>query len=428
MGTKKAVSTDQSEAKRDYTGNRESWGSIRQRQSGRFQASYQGPDGERHNAPTTFNTKTDARAWLTTQRAAIQSGTWKSPAQIADELEAERIRLEAEQRAREANRFGPYAAHWIDSHLIPKTGQRLKLNTRTQYHAMLAQGLAEFADTPLDAITRRMVKDWNTRRRSKGVTQSAHEARLLRAVLNEAIRDEIIIRNPVESAMCSAKTGRIFREPTENELATVLASFPDRLKLAIQLAAVGGLRIGEWRALRRSDIRITDGRTYVSITRAVTRRTGAGWIIDTPKSAEGIRVVALRADLTDVVAAHLAEHTGPFPESLLFAPSGRAPFLTDKEYYEAWNTARDAANIRTEVRSHDLRAYAAQKFLQAGGVLTEVMDLLGQSSSAAAMKYLRNNRTRQESIMDRLAPIPTAPATDSRSNVTPLPTTNTAAS
>jgi len=43
---------------------RESFGAVRELPSGRMQASYVGPDGERHNAPQTFDNLTEARGWL----------------------------------------------------------------------------------------------------------------------------------------------------------------------------------------------------------------------------------------------------------------------------------------------------------------------------------------------------------------------------
>ena len=45
-------------------GRRQSFGSVRELPSGRWQARYVGPDGVSHRAPTTFQTKGDAQTWL----------------------------------------------------------------------------------------------------------------------------------------------------------------------------------------------------------------------------------------------------------------------------------------------------------------------------------------------------------------------------
>ncbi len=70
---------------RKYKANREDWGSIRALPSGRFQASYIGPDGERHKAALTYSTRTDARAWLSSIRTDIQRGKWKNPKTVSAE-------------------------------------------------------------------------------------------------------------------------------------------------------------------------------------------------------------------------------------------------------------------------------------------------------------------------------------------------------
>ena len=62
------------------------FGQIRKLPSARYQASYPGPDGQRHNGPSTFTHKADAQAWITEERRLIEYGTWTSPAARAEAL------------------------------------------------------------------------------------------------------------------------------------------------------------------------------------------------------------------------------------------------------------------------------------------------------------------------------------------------------
>src|SRR5690625_378897 len=64
---------------RDKKGRRASLGSVRKLPSGRFQARYTGPDGVTHKAPTTFDTKGDAEAWLSLRRSEITLSKWRPP-------------------------------------------------------------------------------------------------------------------------------------------------------------------------------------------------------------------------------------------------------------------------------------------------------------------------------------------------------------
>ena len=62
---------------------RRGFGKVRKLPSGRWQASYIGPDGERHNAAETFLTKTDAAGWLAAKQTDIGRETWGKPAPAA---------------------------------------------------------------------------------------------------------------------------------------------------------------------------------------------------------------------------------------------------------------------------------------------------------------------------------------------------------
>lgn len=64
---------------------RSTWGTVRQKASGNFQASYRhgGIPGVSASAvyiaPTTFQTEGDARIWLETERRLIETGQWTPP-------------------------------------------------------------------------------------------------------------------------------------------------------------------------------------------------------------------------------------------------------------------------------------------------------------------------------------------------------------
>lgn len=95
------------------------FGQIRRLPSGLYQASYPGPDGQRHNAPSTFTYKEDAQAWVTAERRLIEYETWVSPKSRAGAVE-EAARVEAELvgeelRAAEALASTPTVSQWRGS-------------------------------------------------------------------------------------------------------------------------------------------------------------------------------------------------------------------------------------------------------------------------------------------------------------------------
>src|SRR5215471_18868910 len=80
------------------TTTRRDFGSMRRLPSGRWQAIYTGPDGQRHKAATTFDDKTTANLWLRRQQAAIADGSWGQPAPAR--RQAARVPLFADYAAR----------------------------------------------------------------------------------------------------------------------------------------------------------------------------------------------------------------------------------------------------------------------------------------------------------------------------------------
>lgn len=382
---------------RKYKANREDWGTIRERSNGRLQASYV-HEGDRYYAPMTFSTRWDARAWLADQRSDIARGRWKNP------------------KAIKAETFGLYATTWVKQRVTSR-GEPLRPKTRTEYERQLQKGLAEFADDPLTAITTARVRTWHAARMRQGKTAAAAEARLLRAIFTTAEEDGIISSNPVPAKLTKTSAGKTYRPPTVEELATLHDCVDDRFKLGVLIAAYGGLRLSEWRSLRRSDLTLIDGRYRILVTRQAQYVTGQGWIVGPPKSANGVRPVTLPSWMTEIIDAHMAERVGEFAESLLFAPNGRSEFIHDSAFNESWVPAQDATGVRGQVREHDLRDFNASHLLGAGANPLEVRDHLGHANVRTTVDhYLHVVSDRAAELADLM---PTLPEVKT-SNVTKL--------
>lgn len=94
-------------------------------------------DGLHRRAPSTFDTRGDAEAWLATIRADVVRGAWRPPQVI-------------EQRALT---FETYAEGWL-------TGRRLEARTRAHYRSLLkAHLLPTFGAVPVRDITPDTVRD-----------------------------------------------------------------------------------------------------------------------------------------------------------------------------------------------------------------------------------------------------------------------------
>ena len=125
------------------TRSKRDFGTIRRRSGGRYQAFYMGPDQDFHRAPSTFQTRADAEAWLAHERRLIQDDTW-SP-----------TRSRRAKVARTAEAFGPYAGAWLSQ-------RDLKPRTRALYQRLLERFLLpEFEHVALRDITPAVVRVWH---------------------------------------------------------------------------------------------------------------------------------------------------------------------------------------------------------------------------------------------------------------------------
>lgn len=161
--------------------------------------------------------------------------------------------------------FGDYVQTWLDSRLVK--GRPLAPRTRYEYEGLLRRNiLPTFGSTRLRAISATDVREWLAALVERaGNDQAAKSYRVLRAVLNTAVADELLVRNPckIRGAGQWDAPERPF-VPTEVvlQLADAIVDVdktPDktgcsRLRSLLLLAGFAGLRPGELLALRRNDI------------------------------------------------------------------------------------------------------------------------------------------------------------------------------
>jgi integrase len=215
-----------------------------------------------------------------------------------------------------------FGARWLTHH-------RMSDRTRTAYemaHGLLASGRSEDA--------------------------KAKAYRLLRAILNTAVDDGRIRRNP-----CRIKGADRVRS-TERPVASVpqvyaLAGSLGRWRVFVLAAAFTGLRWGELIALRRRDIDLV--RQTVAVHRSFIEHEGR-IVVGPTKSEAGVRVVALPSVLVDELSDHLATRVGPGPDALVFTGErGATPKRGGWPNRIDWPPAVRAAGLPEGFHFHDLR-------------------------------------------------------------------------
>lgn len=341
----------------------------------------------------TFLTKTDAQAFLSTVQADIVRSVWRSPTSH----EAPREHL------------ATYGERWLREHTSLKPSTLKTYTSDFNLHIKPHLG-----DVRLDELTPQMVRSWNadlvdkvaamhaarkyagkaTKRDGKSTASRSY--RLLRAMLNTAIQDELIAANP-----CRIKGGGTYDCPerptlTPREVEALCNVVPKHYRVLTLVAAYSGLRIGEVCELRRSDVDLDEG--LIKVRRGVYHANGQT-IVSTTKSGVGVRDVPLPEFLTRELTQHLRQTDSIDPQALIFSTkTGRqANFGAPAAISKGMN-----AIGRPDVTTHDLRHTAGTLFTQNGANLREVMAFLGHSTSDAALRYQHASPSRLRKIAEQI--------------------------
>ena len=362
-------------------GRKSSFGSMRTLPSGRIQARYTGPDGLTHRAPITFETRTDAEAWLSTIRADMVRGLWR-PLGNAKPMS-----------------FEDYATAWL-------ADRTLKPRTRTHYASLLEKQInPTFGSFALRDITPEAVRRWHAELGTGKPTLRAHAYGLVRSILNSAVQDRILSVNPahIRGAGGSRRVHTI-KPATLAELeAIVTATRPVKYRLMVLLASWCALRFGELAELRRGDVDVRNG--VLHIRRAVVR-AGGQTIVSTPKSDAGTRDVAIPPHQMPAVRDHLRDNIAGDRNGLLFPAADGESHLASSTLYKSFYRARDAAG-RPDLRFHDLRHTGAVLAASTGATLAELMGRLGHSTPGAALRYQHAAEGRDKAIALALSDLAT---------------------
>lgn len=432
------------------------FGQLTKLPSGRIRARYTGPDAALHNAPTTFDTREDAEAWLTDERRLISAGGWTSPAaRRAANLDAETTKLPT---------FSDYAARWIAERKVK--GRPLASRTTDHYLDLLRDYLAPtFGTLPLNDIAPGMVNVWydemTPRRRRKtdtGETTRAHAYALGRAIMNTATgaHGPLVGRvNPFAvrggGSLPSKKRVELVNS---GELEIILGTIRPQWRLLVLLGLWTGLRFSEIAELRRSDINLRA--STLLVRRSVSRSRTNGVHVKGPKSEAGNRDMHIPAAVMPTLREHLQTYVTS-REGLLFpgqtkidangspievrhlAPStfyGKVTCATCKRppsrcarkqkdtrrsdpdqkddpkhtftpRETGWYAARTAACHPT-LHFHDLRATGATLMAQQGATEAEIQAFLGDSTPQAAQRYVRAAQSRMKAHAARMSELATS--------------------
>jgi integrase len=289
--------------------------------------------------------------------------------------------------------FGSYARAWLRDH--PTMGPRYQETCERN----LRLHLAPLQDVPLRVLTSAVVREWHASAlRSGGGRVSIQQAyRLLRAVMNTAVRDGAVVKNPCQIG--GAGTDRAKERPVASpaEVVALVEAITPRYRAAVLLAAWCGLRRGEVLGLRRDDVDLAGGRVTVRRNRVELLATRSAFDAD-PKTDAGKRTVTVPPHVLPVLTEHMNSWAGP--DRVFVGRDGR-PMRGDA-VRQAFDRARRKAGM-PGFRFHDLRHTGQTMAAATGATTKDLMRRLGHASPAASYRYLHAVDGRDAEIASALS-------------------------
>ncbi len=345
---------------------RRSFGALRKLPSGRWQASYTDErTGERTIAPATFTTKTDANLWLS-----------------SISLDRSRGRLLDQKLSQRP--FQDWAAEWMGGlHVKPKTEVSYESSLRNHV-------LPVFEGRAVGSITYRDAKQFVADLANKGLAPGTiDEARkILRMVLQEALRADAISRNPADGLRVprGERQEMVFLTAEQVFALADEVAHPPRPQrhpqlefpnygLLVRFAAFTGLRAGEIGALRIGRM-APDGR-WVEVAESAEEVHGE--LVYGPPKTYARRRVEIPTALAVELQEHLATRPAAHDAFVFTAPDGGA--LRHSNFYRRhYKPAVARSDLDPRTRFHDLRHTAAAMMIGQGAHLLVVKERLGHSS------------------------------------------------
>ena len=352
------------------------FGTVRQLKSGRWQARYRGPEGLMRTAPRTFERKRDAELFLAQTQTDMARDDWIDPylAEIP---------------------LATYGKEWIEQRpgLSETTIERYESAFRRQIVPNLGQLAVGDIRDPTVRKWRRDLLDAGV-----GPASVSKAYRLLRAIMNTAVDDGLIRRNPCRVRGADADKSPERPVLTIAQVFAVADAMPVRFRALVLFATFTSLRFGELAALRRADIDLDAG--TVTVRRSQAELRNGRLLIKDPKSHAGRRTVPLPAALLPELRWHLERFSGPGPDGVVFV-GAEGGTLRRQNFRKIWVKALAHAEV-PPVHFHDLRHTGNMLAASSGASLRDLMDRMGHASTRAAMIYLHVSLERGQAIADHM--------------------------
>lgn len=306
-------------------------------------------------------------------KTASEARSWRAEAQVA----INRRGLNATAAAKSVREAAAELTAGMESGMIRnRSGDPYKPSVVRSYELSLRlHVLPDLGAAKLSKLRRRDVQALADRLLSGGQDPSTvrNSLKPLRVIYRRAIRAGDVSVNPCMNLDLPAVRGRRDRIASREQAAELIAALRPDDHALWGTAFYAGLRLGELRALRWSDIDVPAG--VIRVERALDQK---GATIH-PKSAAGVRTVPVPNALRSLLAAHRLQRAG---DGFVFGSSLATPFTPTAVLRRArlrWSKI-DALKPLADFGMHEAPHTFASLMIDAGVNAKALTEYMGHSS------------------------------------------------
>lgn len=373
----------------------------------RYRVRYRRPD-HRQTAKRGFRTKREAERFLITVESQMILGDFIDPASSRvtvgelgpDWLDVKRMKLKPSSYKLLDDAWRVYVA--------PRWGA---VELGAIAHSDVQKWVIEVSAGIAHTVRRYHPRTADQGSRPKSATVVIRAYGVLTAVLDVAVRDRRIPRNPARGVDLPRKEKKRHRYLTHEEVDRLARAAGPTHATVVFVAAYTGLRWGELSALRVRDLDVKRRRLAVN-ENAV--RVGSDLHVGTPKTHE-LRSVGYPAFLSEL----LARAAGEKPPHALLIGDGETHIQRPRSSgaSRSWfmRALTDAGLPRMTI--HDLRHTAASLAIASGANVKAVQRMLGHASAAMTLDVYADlfdddvdavsaalDRARAEAVVSKVCP------------------------
>lgn len=224
---------------------------------------------------------------------------------------------------------------------------------------------------------------------------------ILRSVLQDAVRNGLINRNPCDGALLPRNEKKEMNVLNEHQVTKFLiAAEGSRYKALYHLAITTGMRYSELVGLKWGDIDWEKG--TIKVQRQLQYIPHKGYQFSDPKTRSGVRTIMLGNSTLEILREHYRNNSGSDKtgEHLIFVNAIGTKIYFKRLHQDFKRVLREAG--LPEIRFHDLRHTAATLMISNGIPVVVVSKILGHSKPSVTMNIYAHTSIEMQSEAAKL--------------------------